>query len=99
MSVLIRGGRVITASDDYVADVFVDNGVVTQIGKSLDQKADRVIDARDRYLLPVMLVGAIVLVWGLLNPPSKATGPAKLLLPAELLGHVVRAAPGLSRSA
>ncbi|MDQ6742003.1 MAG: dihydropyrimidinase [Candidatus Dormibacteraeota bacterium] len=52
MSVLIRGGRVITASDDYVADVFVDNGVVTQIGKSLDQKADRVIDARDRYLLP-----------------------------------------------
>jgi dihydropyrimidinase len=52
MSVLIRGGRVITASDDYVADVFVDNGVVTQIGKALDAKADRVIDARDRYLLP-----------------------------------------------
>jgi len=52
MSVLIRGGRVITATDDYAADVFVENGVVTQIGKSLDQQADRVIDARDRYLLP-----------------------------------------------
>jgi dihydropyrimidinase len=52
MSVLIRGGRVITASDDYVADVFVENGVVTQIGKSLDAHADRVIDARERYLLP-----------------------------------------------
>ncbi len=24
MSVLIKGGRVITAADDYVADVFVD---------------------------------------------------------------------------
>jgi dihydropyrimidinase len=52
MSVLIRGGRVITASDDYVADVFVENGVVTQIGKSLDQAADRVIDARERYVMP-----------------------------------------------
>jgi dihydropyrimidinase len=52
MSVLIRGGRVITAGDDYVADVFVENGVVTQIGKSLDQAADRVIDARERYVMP-----------------------------------------------
>ena len=24
MSVLIRGGRVITAADDYVADIFID---------------------------------------------------------------------------
>jgi dihydropyrimidinase len=52
MSILIRGGRVITAVDDYVADVLAENGVVTQIGKSLSARADRVIDARDRYLLP-----------------------------------------------
>jgi dihydropyrimidinase len=52
MSVLIRGGRVITAVDDYAADVFVDNGVVTQIGNSLDARADRVIDARERYVMP-----------------------------------------------
>src|ERR1700716_2264533 len=52
MSVLIRGGRVITAIDDYAADVFVDNGVVTQIGNSLDARADRVIDARERYVMP-----------------------------------------------
>jgi dihydropyrimidinase len=52
MSVLIRGGRVITAADDYVADVVAENGVVTQIGKSLNVRADRVIDARDHYLLP-----------------------------------------------
>ena len=25
MSVLIRGGRIVTAADDYVADVFVDD--------------------------------------------------------------------------
>ena len=52
MSVLIKGGRVVTASDDYVADVFVDGERVTLIGESLDLDADRTIDARGKYLLP-----------------------------------------------
>ena len=45
MSVLIKGGRVVTAADDYVADVLVDGERVTLIGESLDVDADRVIDA------------------------------------------------------
>ncbi len=52
MSVLIKGGRVVTASDDYVADVFVDGERVTLIGESLDQEADRVIDASGKLVLP-----------------------------------------------
>ncbi|HUK44680.1 MAG TPA: dihydropyrimidinase [Gaiellaceae bacterium] len=52
MSVLIKGGRVVTASDDYVADVFVDGERVTLLGESLDQDADRVIDARGKLVLP-----------------------------------------------
>ena len=32
MSVLIKGGRIVTAADDYVGDVFVDNGTVALIG-------------------------------------------------------------------
>ena len=40
MSVLIKGGRIITAADDYVGDIFVDNGSVTLIGESLDVVAD-----------------------------------------------------------
>jgi dihydropyrimidinase len=52
MSVLIKGGRVVTAADDYVGDVYVANGVVELIGRSLDVDADRVIDARGRYVLP-----------------------------------------------
>ena len=35
MSLLITNGRVITASDDYVADVYCDNGTITAIGKDL----------------------------------------------------------------
>jgi dihydropyrimidinase len=52
MSVLIKGGRIITAADDYVGDVFVDNGTVTMIGESLDMTADKVIDAVGKYVLP-----------------------------------------------
>src|SRR5438067_5990747 len=52
MSVLIKGGRIVTAADDYVGDVFVDNGTVSMIGESLDQPADRVIDASGKYVIP-----------------------------------------------
>jgi dihydropyrimidinase len=52
MSVLIRGGRVVTAADDVVADVYVEDETVTLIGASLDVQADRVIDAAGKYVLP-----------------------------------------------
>src|SRR4051812_403755 len=55
MSLLITGGRVITASDDYVADVFCENGTITAIGKDLPAhryQADRTIDASGQYVMP-----------------------------------------------
>ena len=52
MSVLIKGGRIVTAADDYVADVYVEDETVTLIGESLDQQADKVIDATGKYVLP-----------------------------------------------
>ncbi len=52
MSVLIKGGRIVTAADDYVGDVFVENGTVSLIGESLDVTADRTIDATGKYVIP-----------------------------------------------
>src|ERR671927_133693 len=52
MSLLIKGGRIVTAADDYVADVFVEDERITLIGDSLDVTADRVIDAAGKYVLP-----------------------------------------------
>ena len=52
MSVLIKGGRVVTAADDVVADVLVENGRISLLGESLDSAADRVIDASGKYVLP-----------------------------------------------
>ena len=52
MSVLIKNGRVITAVDDYLADVFIKNETVTLIGKNLEMEADEIIDAPGKYLFP-----------------------------------------------
>ena len=52
MSVLIKNGRVITAVDDYLADIFIKNETVTLIGEKLDIEADQVIDASGKYLFP-----------------------------------------------
>jgi dihydropyrimidinase len=52
MSVLIKGGRIVTASDDYVGDVYVENGTVTLLGESLDLSADKVVDAAGKIVMP-----------------------------------------------
>ena len=56
MSVLIKNGRVVTAVDDYRADVFVEGETVALIGHGLERglevAADRIIDATGKLLLP-----------------------------------------------
>jgi len=52
MSLLIKGGRIVTAADDYVADIYVDDERISLIGEELDHQADRVIDASGKYVLP-----------------------------------------------
>jgi dihydropyrimidinase len=52
MSVLIRGGRIVTAADDYVADLYIEDETISLIGESLDLAADTVIDAAGKYVLP-----------------------------------------------
>jgi dihydropyrimidinase len=52
MSILIRGGRLVTAADDFVADVLVEGEQIALIGADLDVAADRTIDAGGKYVLP-----------------------------------------------
>ena len=52
MSVLIKGGRILTAADDYVGDVYVEGERISLIGESLDAQADKVIDAAGKHVLP-----------------------------------------------
>ncbi len=52
MSVLIRGGTIVTSTGRYVADVFADGDQITAIGSDLDNPADEVINAQGKYVLP-----------------------------------------------
>jgi dihydropyrimidinase len=52
MSVLIKGGRIVTAADNYFGDVYIEDERISLIGQWLDIQADRTIDATGKYVLP-----------------------------------------------
>lgn len=52
MSLLIKNGRIITATDDYKADIFIEGETVSSIGKNLSVKADKEIDATGLLVMP-----------------------------------------------
>ncbi|CAN5735784.1 hypothetical protein BH24ACI3_BH24ACI3_13800 [soil metagenome] len=52
MKTLIENGRVVTAVDDYRADILIEDGTVSLIGKEINVEADKVIDAAGRLVIP-----------------------------------------------
>lgn len=52
MSTLIRNARIITAEQDYTADIYIERDTITSIGASLLMQADKVIDASGKYVIP-----------------------------------------------
>jgi dihydropyrimidinase len=52
MKTVIRNGRIVTAVDDYNADILIEDGQVAMIAKTIDVDADKVIDAKGRLVLP-----------------------------------------------
>jgi dihydropyrimidinase len=52
MRTLVGGGRIITATDDFIGDVVIEDGRIAAVGVELDVTADRTIDARERYVFP-----------------------------------------------
>ncbi len=52
MKTLIKNGRIVTAVDDYHADILIEDGTVSLIGKTLDIEADKVIDASNKLVIP-----------------------------------------------
>ncbi len=52
MSTLIKNGRIVTADQDYTADIYIERDTITNIGGALPQVADTVIDAKGKYVIP-----------------------------------------------
>src|SRR3970040_1892077 len=51
-TLLIKNGRVITATDDYVGVVYVEGEKIKTIGQNLPMQADKIVDAGGRYVIP-----------------------------------------------
>jgi dihydropyrimidinase len=49
---LVRNGRIVTASESYEADLFVDGGRIALVGQGLSVPADTVVDASGCLVLP-----------------------------------------------
>ena len=52
MSLLIKNGRIVTATDDYMADIFIEGESISMIGKNLSVKSDKTIDASGHLVMP-----------------------------------------------
>jgi dihydropyrimidinase len=52
MKTLIRNGRIITAVDDYKADLLIEDEIITLIGAKLEMEADLAIDASGKLVIP-----------------------------------------------
>jgi dihydropyrimidinase len=56
MALLIRGGRIITPTEDYTGDVYAEGETITRIEPHIDDKlvapGAEIIDARGKYVFP-----------------------------------------------
>ncbi len=52
MSVLIKNGKVVTASESYIADIYIEDEQIRAIGKDLSYHADKIIDASNKLVFP-----------------------------------------------
>lgn len=52
MKTLIKNGRIVTAVDDYRADILIEDESVSVIGKTLDMEVDKIIDASGKLVIP-----------------------------------------------
>ena len=54
MTILIKNGRIIDplSNRNEIADLYVEDGKVSQIGKNIEKEAERVIDAEGLFVMP-----------------------------------------------
>src|SRR5207302_2244887 len=52
MRTVIKNGRVVTAVDDYNADILIEDGKISVIAAAIDADVDKVIDAKGRLVIP-----------------------------------------------
>lgn len=51
-SVLIRNGHIVTSSDQFQGDIYIQDGKIEAIGRDLKVQTDETIDATGKYIFP-----------------------------------------------
>lgn len=52
MSIIIKGGTIVTSSKSYISDIKIEGEVITQIGVNLEIDGAKIIDAKDQLIFP-----------------------------------------------
>lgn len=60
---LIKNGTCVNAKGRFTADIAVEEGKIVQLGRSLDLKAERTIDASGKLVLPGVIDAHVHLPW------------------------------------
>jgi cytosine/adenosine deaminase-related metal-dependent hydrolase len=98
MSILIKNGRIVTAVDDYLADVFIEGEKVTLIGKDLKVQADKVIDATGKLVIPGGIDPHTHFDMPSAAPPPPTTSPAAPRPPPSVAPPASSTSPSRARA-
>lgn len=52
MNILIKNGKCVDCSQSFVGDIYIENGVITEIGKNLNKDNVQIIDAKGLTVMP-----------------------------------------------
>ena len=52
MKIMIKNGTIVTAADEFRADLLIEDEKIAAIGSSLETQTDEVVDAEGLYVLP-----------------------------------------------
>lgn len=52
MKILIKKGLIISPPEEFVGDIFINNGIIEAVGEHIFKEADRVIDASGKFVIP-----------------------------------------------
>ena len=52
MSILIKNGRIVSAADDFIGDILIEDEKIKAIGEDLGNEADQIIDANGKWIMP-----------------------------------------------
>jgi dihydropyrimidinase len=52
MSTIIKNGTIVTSGDTYKGDIYIEEGIIKEIGINISKECDEIINAQGKYVIP-----------------------------------------------